>query len=131
MIMVFTLVSGLQDKLGEVLENLKRQKEEEVKRKEEQQRREEEVKICNTLSRVDDLHNVMQARFRGTIVTKESFLEWRKKFEEEMNLQLESKDNYSTQSTRLTGTDNAYIYIVHELCCMLMSNKLDMITINF
>ena len=45
MVMVFTLVSGLQDKLSEVLENLKRQKEEEVKRKEEERRKEEEVKI--------------------------------------------------------------------------------------
>ena len=47
----------------------------------------------------------MQAKFHGTIVTKESFLEWRKKFEEEMNLQLESKDNSSSQSMRLTGTE--------------------------
>lgn len=47
----------------------------------------------------------MQAKFHGTIVTKESFLEWRKKFEEEMNLQLETKDNSSTQSMRLTGMD--------------------------
>lgn len=43
MVMVFTLVSGLQDKLGEILENLKKEKEEEVKRLEEQKRKEEEV----------------------------------------------------------------------------------------
>ena len=45
MVMVFTLVSGLQDKLGEVLENFKKEKEEEIKRKEEERRKEEEVNV--------------------------------------------------------------------------------------
>ena len=44
MVMVFTLVSNVQDKLGEVLENFKKEKEEEIKRKEEELKREEEVK---------------------------------------------------------------------------------------
>lgn len=43
MVMVFTLVSSVQDKLGEVLENFKKEKEEEIRRKEEQLKREEEV----------------------------------------------------------------------------------------
>ncbi len=43
MVMVFTLVSCVQDKLGEVLENFKKEKEEEIRRKEEQLKREEEV----------------------------------------------------------------------------------------
>lgn len=41
--MVFTLVSGLQDKLCEVLENFKKEKEEELRRKLEEKQREEEV----------------------------------------------------------------------------------------
>ena len=43
MVMVFTLVSSVQDKLGEVLENFKKEKAEEIRRKEEQLKREEEV----------------------------------------------------------------------------------------
>ena len=43
MVMAFTLVSELQDKLGEILEGLKREEEEEVRRKVEQEKREEEV----------------------------------------------------------------------------------------
>lgn len=86
MVMVFTLVSELQDKLGDILEGLKKEEEEEVKRKEEELKREEE------------------ARFHGTTVTRESFLEWRKKFEEEMDIKLVSSDVSSNQpSSRLTG----------------------------
>lgn len=43
--MVFTLVSELQDKLGDILEGLKKEEAEEVKRKEEELKREEEVII--------------------------------------------------------------------------------------
>ena len=40
-------------------------------------------------------------------MTRESFLEWRKKFEEEMNLKLGNSDTLSSQpSTRLTGIVN-------------------------
>ena len=45
MVMVFTLVSELQDYLGGVLENLKKEAEEEVRRKLEEEKREEEVKF--------------------------------------------------------------------------------------
>lgn len=46
MVMVFTLVSELQDYLGGVLENLKKEAEDEVRRKLDQEKREEEVKFC-------------------------------------------------------------------------------------
>ena len=45
-----------------------------------------------------------QAKFHGTVITRENFLEWRKKFEEEMKEKLGNKDSSSaSQSARLTG----------------------------
>ena len=54
--MVFTLVSELQDKLGDILEGLKKEEEEEMKRKEEELKREEEV-IIETKARLCKLVN--------------------------------------------------------------------------
>ena len=60
MVMVFTLVSSVQDKLGEVLENFKKEKEEEIRRKEEQLKREEEV------MRVHHEHNYNVTGFQSS-----------------------------------------------------------------
>ena len=52
MVMIFTLVSGAQDKLVEFLDALKKEREEEAKRKEEELQRIEEV--CWYLELLDD-----------------------------------------------------------------------------
>lgn len=43
MVMIFTLVSGVQDKLAEVLDMFKKEKEQRIKEKEEELKRLEEV----------------------------------------------------------------------------------------
>lgn len=60
---------------------------------------------------------LLQAKFHGTTVTREAFLEWRKKFEEEMNEQLGNKDNAVVQSTRLTGIRMFSINTQHSSLC--------------
>ena len=104
MVMIFTLVSGAQEKLSDILDMLEKEKEEKAKQREEELQRLEEVCVFK-------FHNqcitfCVQAKFFGTPVTKENFLEWRKKFNEEMRLKMPS----STQSgSGLTGTCMYYI----------------------
>lgn len=99
--MIFNLVSGAQDKLADNLDVLKNEREEEARRKEEELQQLEEVRgdwwSCLVIIWVPEL----QAKFFGTAVTKENFLEWRKKFNEEMKVHKRSSS--SEQSARLTG----------------------------
>lgn len=56
----------------------------------------------------------MQAKFFGTAVTKENFLEWRERFEAEMKLNVPKSSN---QTGRLTG-------VLSELLIFLYDEKL-------
>lgn len=78
--MIFTLTSALQEKLQQLLEEEKESETLALRQKEEEEQRKEEEK------------------YKGTIVTVESFAEWRKAFVEEMGLNKVIRD-----TSRLTG----------------------------
>ena len=82
-VMGFTLISNIQMKLGEILDKVKSKELEAQKQKEEEERIKEE------------------ARFKGTPVTKETFLEWKIKFEVEMSTG--SKQATDSIPLKLTG----------------------------
>uniref|UniRef100_A0AAZ3RJK1 RWD domain-containing protein 1 n=1 Tax=Oncorhynchus tshawytscha TaxID=74940 RepID=A0AAZ3RJK1_ONCTS len=63
MVMIFTLVTAVQDKLNELVDEIKNRREEEKRRKEEAAEEAEKV------------------LFQGTVVTIENFLSWKAKFE--------------------------------------------------
>ncbi|KAK2902860.1 hypothetical protein QQF64_010275 [Cirrhinus molitorella] len=66
MVMIFTLVTAVQEKLNEIIDQIKSRREEEKLRKE---RETEEAE---------------KRAFQGTVVTIENFLSWKAKFEQEM-----------------------------------------------
>ena len=66
MAMIFTMVMAMKEELDNIVLDVKRAEEAEI---EERKRKEEEAE---------------QAKFNGTKVTVESFLEWKKKFDAEM-----------------------------------------------
>ena len=78
--MIFTLTSAIQEKLQDFLQSSLEEEEKLLREKEEEEKRIEEEK------------------YRGTIVTVESFATWRKAFMEEMNISKVVKD-----TSRLTG----------------------------
>ena len=79
--MIYTLTSAVQEKLQDCLQDSLEEEERQVREKEEEEKRKEEEK------------------YRGTIVTVETFAAWKKSFMEEMNISKKVKD-----SSRLTGT---------------------------
>ena len=81
--MVFTLVSAAQERLEEIVEEVKQ---EEV-RKEEERKAEEKM--------------AEEAKYKGTVVTHESFKAWKEKFLQELK-ESESQKN-SSQAQKLTG----------------------------
>uniref|UniRef100_A0A3P8ZAN7 RWD domain-containing protein 1 n=1 Tax=Esox lucius TaxID=8010 RepID=A0A3P8ZAN7_ESOLU len=66
MVMIFTLVTAVQEKLNELVDEIKNRREEEKRRKEEAAEEAEKV------------------LFQGTVVTIENFLSWKAKFDLEM-----------------------------------------------
>ncbi|KTG45816.1 hypothetical protein cypCar_00002344 [Cyprinus carpio] len=66
MVMIFTLVTAVQEKLNEIIDQIKNRREEEKLRKE---REAEEAE---------------KRAFQGTVVTIENFLSWKARFEQEM-----------------------------------------------
>uniref|UniRef100_A0A667XWE5 RWD domain-containing protein 1 n=1 Tax=Myripristis murdjan TaxID=586833 RepID=A0A667XWE5_9TELE len=66
MVMIFTLVTAVQEKLNEIVDQIKNRREEEKRRKEKEAEEAEKV------------------AFQGTVVTIENFLAWKAKFELEM-----------------------------------------------
>ena len=83
--MIFTLVSAAQEKLNTFMDKLKNEKEEEKLRKEKEAEEAEKTK------------------FTGTPVTLETFVSWRKAFEQEMMITKENKNE--TLKGKLTGKD--------------------------
>ncbi|XP_003383565.1 PREDICTED: RWD domain-containing protein 1-like [Amphimedon queenslandica] len=80
--MIFTLTSAVQEKLQDSLQQSLEEEEKQAREKEEEEKRKEEEK------------------YRGTIVTVETFAAWKKSFMEEMNISKKAKD-----SSRLTGKE--------------------------
>ncbi|XP_068426613.1 RWD domain-containing protein 1 [Clinocottus analis] len=67
MVMIFTLVTAVQEKLNEIVDVMKHRREEEKQRKE---------------AEAEEAEKVL---FQGTVVTIENFLTWKAKFELEMS----------------------------------------------
>ncbi|KAJ8290910.1 hypothetical protein GJAV_G00019100 [Gymnothorax javanicus] len=87
MVMIFTLVTAVQEKLNEIIDQIKNRREEEKKRKEKEAEEAEKV------------------AFQGTIVTIENFLTWKATFEMEMAELKRKRQKEEEQSgkTKLTG----------------------------
>ncbi|XP_059424099.1 RWD domain-containing protein 1-like [Carassius carassius] len=66
MVMIFTLVTAVQEKLNEIIDQLKNRREEEKLRKE------------------TEAEEAEKRAFQGTVVTIENFLSWKARFEQEM-----------------------------------------------
>ncbi|KTF89675.1 hypothetical protein cypCar_00007225 [Cyprinus carpio] len=87
MVMIFTLVTAVQEKLNEIIDHIKSRREEEKQRKE---REAEEAE---------------KRAFQGTVVTIENFLSWKAKFEQEM-VELKKKGQKEEEQSgkgKLTG----------------------------
>lgn len=90
MVMIFTLVTAVQEKLNEIVDQIKSRREEEKERKERKEREAEEAE---------------KFAFQGTVVTIENFLSWKAKFEQEMT-ELKSKRQKEEEQAgkgKLTG----------------------------
>ncbi|XP_048881088.1 RWD domain-containing protein 1 [Brienomyrus brachyistius] len=87
MVMVFTLVSAVQERLNEIVDQIKSRREEEKRRKEKEAEEAEKV------------------AFQGTVVTIENFLSWKANFEQEMAELKRKKQKEEEQSgkAKLTG----------------------------
>lgn len=87
MVMIFTLVTAVQEKLNEIIDQIKSRREEEKQRK---QKEAEEAE---------------KRAFQGTVVTIETFLSWKAKFEAEMIELKKKKQKEEEQSgkKKLTG----------------------------
>ncbi|KAF7642271.1 hypothetical protein LDENG_00261110 [Lucifuga dentata] len=87
MVMIFTLVTAVQEKLNEIVDTMKNSREEEKRRRE--QEAEEAEKVA----------------FQGTVVTIENFLAWKAQFELDMaNLKRKrQKEEEQAGKPKLTG----------------------------
>ncbi|XP_043116449.1 RWD domain-containing protein 1 [Puntigrus tetrazona] len=87
MVMIFTLVTAVQEKLNEIIDQIKNRREEE-KLKKEREAEEAETRA-----------------FQGTVVTIENFLSWKAKFEQEMAEVRKKRQKEDDQSGKgkLTG----------------------------
>ncbi|XP_017544060.1 RWD domain-containing protein 1 isoform X2 [Pygocentrus nattereri] len=85
MVMIFTLVTAVQEKLNEIIDQIKSRREEEKQRKE---REAEEA----------------EKAFQGTVVTIENFLSWKARFEQEMaELKRKKMKEDDSGKSKLTG----------------------------
>ncbi|KAL7842591.1 hypothetical protein SRHO_G00242800 [Serrasalmus rhombeus] len=86
MVMIFTLVTAVQEKLNEIIDQIKSRREEEKQRKE---REAEEAE---------------KQAFQGTVVTIENFLSWKACFEQEMaELKRKKMKEDDSGKSKLTG----------------------------
>ncbi|XP_047213372.1 RWD domain-containing protein 1 [Girardinichthys multiradiatus] len=87
MVMIFTLVTAVQEKLNEIVDAMKNRREEEKLRKEKEAEEAEKV------------------AFQGTVVTIENFLAWKAKFDLEMAefRQKKQKEEEQAGKPKLTG----------------------------
>lgn len=92
--MIFTLVTAVQEKLNEIVDETKNRREEEKRQREREAEEAEKVPVrtrtgtlswtsCPSLLAVFSV-SPQQVAFQGTVVTIENFLAWKAKFEQEM-----------------------------------------------
>uniref|UniRef100_A0A3Q2QGR4 RWD domain-containing protein 1 n=1 Tax=Fundulus heteroclitus TaxID=8078 RepID=A0A3Q2QGR4_FUNHE len=87
MVMIFTLVTAVQDKLNEIVDAMKNRQEEE------------------TLRKAKEAEEAEKVAFQGTVVTIENFLAWKVKFELEMAefRRKKQKEEEQAGKPKLTG----------------------------
>ncbi|XP_052000332.1 RWD domain-containing protein 1 [Xyrauchen texanus] len=87
MVMIFTLVTAVQEKLNEIVDQIKSRREEEKQRKDREAEEAEKV------------------AFQGTVVTIENFLSWKARFEQEMTelKRKKQKEEELAAKGKLTG----------------------------
>lgn len=87
MVMIFTLVTAVQEKLNEIVDAIKTRREEEKRRKEK------------------EAEEAEKKAFQGTVVTIENFLAWKATFEQEMSELKKKRQKEEEQSgkNKLTG----------------------------
>ncbi|KAK7885894.1 hypothetical protein WMY93_025515 [Mugilogobius chulae] len=87
MVMIFTLVTAVQEKLNEIVDAIKTRREEEKRRKEK------------------EAEEAEKKAFQGTVVTIENFLAWKAKFELEMTeiRKKRQKEEEQAGKNKLTG----------------------------
>ncbi|CAB04837.2 RWD domain-containing protein [Caenorhabditis elegans] len=87
MVMVFAIVSALQDEIGELVDVKKRAKEEKVEIEKEKKEAESRKK------------------FEGTVVTPDTFRAWKDRFDEERKAEIDAaeKERLASLAGRLTG----------------------------
>ncbi|TSN21180.1 RWD domain-containing protein 1 [Bagarius yarrelli] len=87
MVMIFTLVTAVQERLNEVIDQMK------IRKEEEKERREKEAEEAE------------KKEFQGTVVTIENFLAWKAQFEKEMAelKRKKQKEDEQAGKNKLTG----------------------------
>lgn len=87
MVMIFTLVTAVQEKLNEIVDAIKTRQEEEKRRKEK------------------EAEEAEKKAFQGTVVTIENFLAWKATFEQEMSeiKKKRQKEEEQAGKNKLTG----------------------------
>ncbi|XP_056422350.1 RWD domain-containing protein 1 [Hyla sarda] len=97
MVMIFTLVSAVQEKLNEIVDQIKTRREDEKLKKEKEAEEAEKV------------------RFHGTPVTIESFLNWKARFETEMAEIRKKRQKEEEQSGKIKLTGKQLFETDHNL----------------
>ncbi|XP_072317209.1 RWD domain-containing protein 1 [Eucyclogobius newberryi] len=97
MVMIFTLVTAVQEKLNEIVDAMK------TRREEEKQRREREAEEAETKA------------FQGTVVTIENFLSWKATFELEMTEIRKKRQKEEEQAGKLKLTGKQLFETDHNL----------------
>ncbi|KAK2174433.1 hypothetical protein NP493_803g00021 [Ridgeia piscesae] len=86
-VMVFTLVSAVQERLTDLVEAAERERVEEIERKEKEK------------------HAAEQKKFEGTVVTIETFLAWKAKFTAEMEELKRKRGEIKKECSKLSGRE--------------------------
>ncbi|CAK6972010.1 RWD domain-containing protein 1 [Scomber scombrus] len=97
MVMIFTLVTAVQEKLNEIVDMMKNRRDEEKQRKEREAEEAEKV------------------AFQGTVVTIENFLAWKATFDVEMNELRRKKQKEEEQIGKLKLTGKKLFETDHNL----------------
>ncbi|KAK5862801.1 hypothetical protein PBY51_018161 [Eleginops maclovinus] len=97
MVMIFTLVTAVQEKLNEIVDLMKNRREEEKRRKEEEAEEAEKV------------------AFQGTVVTIENFLAWKDRFEMEMDELRSKRQKEEEQAGKIKLTGKQLFETDHNL----------------
>lgn len=103
MVMVFTLVSSAQEWLNVEWDDIRKERDEEKTRRVKEEEEAERVTIRGLHENINILL-IFQKRFEGTRVTVESFLSWKREFEESTGI-TKKKEALEREGKKLTGKE--------------------------